>query len=192
MDATFGALRDALAAEDDRWSAARERAGAAAPPAEVGAFLGWLATTVGARSVVEIGSGCGLTGLWLLRALGARGMLTTVEHDPDRHTLATQAFQDAGAAERVRAILGDVDTVLGRLSDGAYDLCVVQERVDAIDHALRLLRPGGVLVVHGIADDGAAGLVAALEEAGATVSVLPFDDPVVVATPPADGTSRDN
>ncbi len=151
-------LRRLTAAEDEVLTAARQRAGAAAPPAEFGALLAWLARSRGAAAAVEVGSTSGVTGLWLLSALSGRRALTSIDPDPYAHALAVQSFEQAGLSEHVRCILGDPGTVLSRLTDAAYDLLVLQlepgPTLDHLEHGARLLRPEGLLVVRGIARPG--------------------------------------
>ena len=138
-------------AEDDPLRAARARSSAAddVPSPGVGALLAWLTRSLDARAVVEVGSAAGITGLWLLRGLAPKGVLTSVEPDAHRHGLATQAYAEAGASDRVRAIEGDPVQVLPRLADGAYDLVLLQDDLDPdhLDHAVRLVRPAGIIAV---------------------------------------------
>ncbi len=145
--------RRLLAPEDDALLAARTRSGPAddVPSPEVGALLAWGARSVQARTAVEVGSAAGLTGLWMLEGLTDRGVLTSVEPDAHRHGLAVQAYAEAGVTGRVRAIEGDPTAVLPRLADGAYDLVLLQDSVnpDHLDHALRLVRIGGLLMIRG-------------------------------------------
>ena len=149
-------LAEAAAAEDAALAAVRSRAGPDAdlPSPPVGALLAWIAATIAAKHVVEVGSASGLTGLWLLRGLAPRGLITSIERDPRTQSLAMRAYDDAGAGDLVRSILSDPLAVLPRLSDHSYDLCIVQtngvEYPRYLEHALRLLRPGGVLVVRGV------------------------------------------
>jgi len=115
-----------------------------------GAALRFIAAAIGARSVVEIGTGCGTSGVWLLRGMRPGGVLTSVDSEPEYQRLARKAFVDAGfAASRYRLIGGRALEVLPRLADGAYDLVFcdadVQEYPDYLDAALRLLRPGGIV-----------------------------------------------
>lgn len=151
-------LRRLTAAEDEELTAARQRAGVAAPPAEFGALLAWLARSRAAGSAIEVGTAGGVTGLWLLSALSGRRALTSIDPDPYAHALAVQGFEQAGLSEHVRCILGDPGTVLSRLTDGAYDLLVLQldpgPTLDHLEHGTRLLRPDGLLVVRGIARPG--------------------------------------
>lgn len=184
-------LRRLTAAEDEALTAARQRAGAAAPPAEFGALLAWLARSRSAATAVEVGTAGGVTGLWLLSALSGRRALTSIDPDPYAHALAVQSFEQAELSEHVRCILGDPSTVLSRLTDAAYDLLVLQlepgPTLDHLEHGARLLRPEGLLVVRGIARpgdqaDASAELLDRLLtlEAFDTV-VLPVDDGIALS-----------
>jgi predicted O-methyltransferase YrrM len=115
-----------------------------------GAALRFLAAAIGARHVVEIGTGCGVSGLWLLRGMAPDGVLTSVDVEPEHQRLAKQAFADAGIAPaRARLITGRALDVLPRLTDGAYDLVFCDgdkgEYADYLVEAMRLLRPGGIV-----------------------------------------------
>ncbi|ABL80723.1 O-methyltransferase, family 3 [Nocardioides sp. JS614] len=103
-----------------------------------------------ARAVVEIGTGTGVSGLWLLRGMRADGVLTTVDIEAEHQRLARQSFTEAGiAAQRARTISGAALDVLPRLTDGHYDLVFCDgdkaEYSAYLQEALRLLRPGGVV-----------------------------------------------
>ena len=132
-----------------------------APPvsAGVGALLQVLAAGLRAGAVVEIGTGAGVCGLWLLRGMDPAGVLTTIDLEAEHQRAAKEAFAEAGiTGARVRTITGRPLDVLPRLTDGAYDMVVVDDdplvAAEHVTHALRLLRPGGVLVVlHALAGD---------------------------------------
>jgi predicted O-methyltransferase YrrM len=186
-------VRELTAAEDEATVAARDRAGRTVLPSpELGALLRWIGQTTGARTAVEVGSAGGVSGLWLVRGLADRGVLTTIDDDPHAHGLATDAFERAGVGSQVRAILGDPGEVLPRLSDASYDLVVLQgpafATVDPLEHARRLLRPGGVLVALGLLASGdhaeaRARFVQALADDPAFAPVvLPLDEGVALAT----------
>ncbi len=127
--------------------------GGAAPVTPVtGGTLRFLAAATGARSVVEIGTGCGTSGIWLLRGMPPGAVLTSVDVEPEHQRLARAAFLAAGfPASRYRLIGGLALEVLPRLADGAYDLVFCdadpQEDPDYLTAALRLLRPGGIVVI---------------------------------------------
>ena len=116
----------------------------------VGAALRFLACAVGARTAVEIGTGCGSSGIWMLRGMRPGGTLTSVDTEPEYQRMARKAFIQAGFAHnQCRLILGRALDVLPRLSDGAYDMVFcdadVRDYPYYLTAALRLLRPGGVV-----------------------------------------------
>jgi predicted O-methyltransferase YrrM len=115
-----------------------------------GAVLRFIAASLDAKAVVEIGTGCGTSGIWLLRGMRRDGVLTSVDVDPEHQRLARSVFTAAGfAGNRYRLIGGKATDVLPRLTDGGYDLVFCDadkhEYPDYLTAALRLLRPGGVV-----------------------------------------------
>ena len=164
------AYADDWAEEAPEVTAARRRAkemGAPVPSRAVGALLRSLAAAARAHSVVEVGSGTGVTGGWILEGLPAEGSLTTVDPDSALQTAARDTFARMGVSHtRVRTIAGAPRAVLPRLSDGAYDIVVIGPGTDAEGeegHALlaeahRLLTPGGSIVITPVF--GAEGMLA--------------------------------
>jgi len=140
--------------EDEPLLAARRNAaevGGASPvsPA-VGATLRFIAAALNAKAVVEIGTGCGTSGIWLLRGMRRDAVLTSVDVEPEHQRLARRALTEAGfASNRFRLIGGKASDVLPRLTDGGYDLVFCDadkhEYPAYLTAALRLLRPGGVV-----------------------------------------------
>jgi predicted O-methyltransferase YrrM len=152
-DATTAYVEDFLS-EDEPLLMARRNAAevGGAPPVSpaTGAVLRFIAASVGARAVVEIGTGCGTSGIWLLRGMRRDGVLTSVDTDPEHQRLARAVFIEAGfAANRYRLIGGKAADVLPRLTDGGYDMVFCDadkhEYPDYLTAALRLLRPGGAV-----------------------------------------------
>ncbi|MCW2868502.1 MAG: O-methyltransferase [Marmoricola sp.] len=143
-------------AEDAILAGARARAeevGLTPVGAGAGAALRFVASVLDARAVVEIGTGTGVSGLWLLRGMRSDGVLTSVDTEAEHQRLARQGFVEAGIpAPRARLIPGSALEVLPRLTDGHYDLVFCdgdeQEYSDYLTEALRLLRPGGVVAFH--------------------------------------------
>ncbi|MFP5370429.1 MAG: O-methyltransferase [Actinomycetes bacterium] len=161
--ARAAAYADRFAAETPEMVRARTRAAALPGPAPVepavGAVLAVLAAGVAARSVVSIGSGGGLAGLWLMRGMRPDGVLTALDGDPEQLRAARQAFADAGIApSRTRMIFGTPAEVLPRLSPGAYDLVVCagppREYSTHLPELLGLIRVGGTLACHGVVEGG--------------------------------------
>ena len=144
---------ESYVAEDDVLAAARARAeevGVSPISPGGGAALRFLAAVLEARAVVEIGTGTGVSGLWLLRGMRPDGVLTTVDVEAEHQRLAKESFTEAGIpSQRARTISGAALDVLPRLTDGHYDLvfCDGDKREYAayLREALRLLRPGGVV-----------------------------------------------
>ena len=148
--------------EDGIVAAARERAveaGAGAVTPAVGALLSLLARLAGGKAVVEVGTGAGVSGLWLLAGMRADGVLTTIDIEPEHQHLAKQSFAEAGIGPgRTRLISGRAQDVLTRLADESYDLVFIDaqpaDQPHFVEEGVRLLRPGGVIVVHRASLDG--------------------------------------
>ncbi|MGW5286206.1 O-methyltransferase [Rhodococcus pyridinivorans] len=151
-----------IVVEDDELAAARDRAedlGADPVSPSVGAALAMFARMLDARTVVEIGTGAGVSGLWLLHGLREDGVLTTIDSEPEHQRAAKIAFRGAGVvASRTRLINGRALDVLPRLADSGYDMVFVDatpaDHPHFVREGVRLLRPGGVIVLHNALLDG--------------------------------------
>ncbi|QUQ69069.1 O-methyltransferase [Kutzneria sp. CA-103260] len=150
---TLGEYVDGFAVEDEVASAARARGvelGCVPIGVTGGAALRFLAASLQARAVVEIGTGAGVSGLWLLGGMARDGVLTSIDVEPEHQRVARQAFSDARISPgRTRLINGQALDVLPRLTDGGYDLVFVDaaksEYPRYLEHGVRMLRPGGVI-----------------------------------------------
>lgn len=199
-----GYLRRFDEPEDEPLRAARARSEEAdipAVPPETGALLRFFARAMAARHVVEVGSGGGYSGLWLLGGMDPRGALTTIEVDPDNQTLAQRAFAEAKASERVRSMRGAALDVLPKLADRHYDIvfldAVKSEYLAYLEHARRLLRVGGLLLADNVlwqgkvsdptvSDEDTTALRvfndAVREDPSFTATIVPVGDGVLAAT----------
>ncbi len=166
-----------------------------------GAVLRFVAAAVQARHVVEIGTGAGTSGLWLLAGMPDDGVLTTIDSSAEHQRAARDAYAAAGYAhQRTRVITGAAADVLPRMTDGAYDLVVVDADKDGyptyVEHAVRLLRSGGVVALDNmlwhdqVADPAARdATTATLRDLGKTLrdhdellpALLPVSDGLLVA-----------
>ena len=120
-----------------------------------GAALRMLAAASAAKSVVEIGTGAGPSGLWLLAGMPLDGVLTTLDSAPEHSRSAKAAYAAAGVAhQRTRVITGAALDVLPRMTDGAYDLVFVDADKASypayVEHGIRLLRRGGILALDNV------------------------------------------
>ena len=190
--------------EDAVLAAARERAvdiGAGAVNPAVGALLSLLARLSGGKAVVEVGTGAGVSGLWLLSGMRDDGVLTTIDVEPEHQRIAKQAFIEGGIGpSRTRLISGRAQDVLTRLADESYDLVFIDadpaDQPDFVVEGIRLLRSGGVIVVHRAALGGRAGdpaandaEVAAVREAARLIAederlapvLIPLGDGILAA-----------
>jgi len=163
------AYADSWAEEPPELAEARRRArelGAPVPSRAVGAFLRTLVASSRAHAVVEIGSGTGITGGWILDGLPVQGTLTTVDPDSELQTAARDTFARMGISHtRVRTIAGSPREVLPRLSDEAYDIVVIGPGIETeaeeghtlLAEARRLISPGGTVVITPVfGDEGVA------------------------------------
>jgi predicted O-methyltransferase YrrM len=174
------AFAEAYAAEDVVLRTARTLAaelGLAPVSPGAGALLRLLAAAGSAKSVVEIGTGTGVSGTWLLRGMRPDGVLTTIDVESEHQRIARRIFVEAGfAPSRTRIIAGRALDVLPRLADGVYDLIFVDadatESGACADAALRLLRPGGTLIINGALAGGRIGDPAARDAGTVTIREL--------------------
>ncbi|MDP4668670.1 MAG: O-methyltransferase [Candidatus Nanopelagicales bacterium] len=120
-----------------------------------GALIRFLASTIDASNVVEIGTGTGVSGLCLFRGMNSAGVLTSIDSDPERQRAAREIFSEAGiTANKIRLIAGRAIEVVDKLTDNAYDLMFINgeklEYETLFEQSLRLLRPGGILIFNNI------------------------------------------
>lgn len=147
--------------EPEHIARARQHAreiGANPVSAVVGAQLAYVAAASAASSIIEIGTGAGVSGLWLLH--GAPGAtLTTIDNEPEHLGAARESFQAARIpAARVRWISGRSSEVLPRMNEAAYDIVLVDGSSDSVledvEHGLRLARAGGSVLVPRVLSGG--------------------------------------
>lgn len=155
-----------LAPPDPALDAALRSAAAAGLPeihvsAGQGKLLHLLARAVRARAILEIGTLAGYSAIWLARALEPGGRLVTLESEPRHADVARASLERAGLADVVEIRLGAALETLPRLAaDGAgpFDLAFIDaDKANGeayFDWALRLARPGGLIVVDNVVRDG--------------------------------------
>ena len=156
-------------AEDEAVQEARKRGhelGAVPILPGGGAVLRFLAASISARAAVEIGTGAGVSGIYLVRGMAPDGILTSIDVEAEHQRVAKESYAAAGIAPaRTRLITGRALDVLPRLTDGGYDLVFCDaakgEYGDYLTAAMRLLRPGGILTFdnalrHGRVPDNSA------------------------------------
>jgi predicted O-methyltransferase YrrM len=154
-----------LRTEDDALRAAREDGAAAGMPAievsaQHGKLLSLLATMSGARRVLEIGTLAGYSTINLARGVGPDGRVVTLEFEPRHAEVARKNFERAGVADRIEIVVGVALDSLPRLAERGetFDMFFIdadkENNVAYVDWAIRLGRPGSVIVVDNIARMG--------------------------------------
>jgi predicted O-methyltransferase YrrM len=128
-----------------------EEVGAAEPTAAVGNFLKFLTQLTGAKSVVEIGTSSGVSGLWVLQGLPSDGVLTTIDAEREHSKIARNVFEEADIpSTKYRIITGNLIDVIGKLADNSYEVVITRDGMDlfeVVQESHRLLRSGGLLVI---------------------------------------------
>ncbi len=134
-----------------------EELGTLDPTPAVGGLLRFIVESLQARSIVEIGTGSGVSGLWLFAGAAPDAVLTSIDTEREHAASARSVFEESGAStQRFRLITGVIMEVVGKLADNNYDLVVIRPAADLMDlihEAYRLLRPGGILFI----DDALSG-----------------------------------
>ena len=148
--------------EPDHITRARAHAlelGAAPVSAPIGAQIAVISAASAALNIVEIGTGAGVSGLWLLHG-SPRATLTTIDNEPEHLRAARRAFTDARVPPaRARFITGRASDVLPRMNEASYDIVLVDADpegvIEYVEHGLRLVRPGGTVLVPRVLGGGA-------------------------------------
>ena len=123
-----------------------------------GKLLTLLAKMCGARAVLEVGTLGGYSTICLARAVGEGGRVVSLEIDPRHAAVARANLAAAGLDERVEVIVGAAAETLPTLA-GPFDFVFIdadkQGNVTYLREALRLSRPGTVIVVDNVVREGA-------------------------------------
>lgn len=132
---------------------------------DLGALLEILVRAVGGRSVLEVGTFVGTSSGWMARGLDPHGHIDTLEADPARAERAEAFFATAGLGDRIRVHRGPAAGTLPTLPPGAYDLCYIDADKTGyalyLEEAVRLVRPGGLIVADNVLSGGRVALPAA-------------------------------
>jgi len=122
-----------------------------------GKLLAMLAELVGARRILEIGTLAGYSAIWMARALPPDGQLITLEYETKHAEVARRNIERAGLAERVEIRVGAALEILPHLR-GPFDLVFIDadkpSNPDYFEWALKLSRPGGLIVVDNVVRSG--------------------------------------
>lgn len=148
---------------DPALSAALEASDAAGLPriavsAQQGKFLYLLARATRARRILEIGTLGGFSTIWLARGAGPDGRVVTLEIQPKHAEVARTNLVRAGVSDRVHVVVGAALDTLPTITGGPFDFVFVdadkENNVAYLEWAIRLSRPGSVIVVDNVIREG--------------------------------------
>ncbi len=200
----MSAFAESYVREDIFMQQARNNAdelGTLDPTPAVGGLLKFMVESLNARSIVEIGTGSGVSGLWLFAGAAPDAVLTSIDTEREHAASARFVFEESGiSTQRFRLITGIIMEVVGKLADSNYDLVVIRPAADLMDlihEAYRLLRTGGILFIDQALSGGKVadptqrdfesisrrdGIRSVKEDSRWSSSVLPIGNGVLVAT----------
>ncbi|MCS5715241.1 class I SAM-dependent methyltransferase [Herbiconiux sp. CPCC 205716] len=159
----------------------------------IGSQLAVITAAARAKSIVEIGTGLGVSALWMLRG-APDATITSIDTELEHQQVARAALLDAKVpANRIRLITGKAGDVLPRLNESSYDVVLVDADaasvIEYVEHGLRLVRQGGtVLVPHALWKDKVADPAQRGETVGdfrTLIAELSASEAVLVALSPA-------
>ena len=155
-------LNSTMIGDDPALCAALESSDAAGLPqiavsAQQGKFLSLLVGAIQARRVLEIGTLGGFSTIWLARGAGPQGRVVTLEYEPKHAEVARANLQRAGVGNRVEVVVGAALDTLPTVT-GPFDLVFIdadkENYVAYLDWAVKLSRPGSVILVDNVIRDG--------------------------------------
>lgn len=127
-----------------------------------GKLLHVLALATGARRMLEVGTLGGYSTIWLARALPAGGRLITLELEPRHAEVARGNLAHAGLSDvvevRVGRALDSLERLIGEKA-APFDFIFIDadkaNLAEYFDSALKLSRPGTLIVIDNVVRNGA-------------------------------------
>jgi caffeoyl-CoA O-methyltransferase len=126
---------------------------------EQGAFMNLLVRAIGARRALELGTFTGYSAICVARGLADGGQLVTCDLNGEWTQVARRYFDEAGVADRIDLRLGPaLDTLRELPADEPFDFAFIdadkREYPDYYEECLRLLRPGGLIMLDNVLRGG--------------------------------------
>jgi predicted O-methyltransferase YrrM len=143
---------------------------------EQGAFMALLVQLTGARHILEIGTFTGYSSTAMALALPDGGRITCLDVSREWTDRARHAWADAGVADRVDLRIGPAVESLGQLEDDSFDLAFIDADKTGYDAyytgCLRVVRPGGLILIDNVLQSGRVVDPAADDESGRAIRAL--------------------
>lgn len=126
-----------------------------------GKLLQLLSRVRGATKILEVGTLGGYSTIWLARALPPGGKLVTLEYEPKHAAVAQKNIERAQLSGMVEIRIGKAIETLPQLEaegSGPFDLVFIDadkpSTADYFQWALRLTRPGSLIIVDNVVRKG--------------------------------------
>jgi predicted O-methyltransferase YrrM len=128
---------------------------------EQGALITLLVRAIEARRAIELGTFTGYSAICIARGLPDDGLLVTCDVDEDATAIARRYFEQAWVDDKIDLRLGPgLDTLRGLTEDESFDFAFIDADKPNYPHyyeeCMRLLRPGGLIMVDNVFYDGFA------------------------------------
>lgn len=126
--------------------------------AEQASFMQIMLRAARVRDVLEVGTLGGYSSIWMARALPEGGRVRTVEVEPKHADFAERWIGRSDVADRIEVVRGAGKDVLPTIAAGSADAIFLDADRSTYPHylpeCLRILRPGGLLMVDNAFVDG--------------------------------------
>jgi caffeoyl-CoA O-methyltransferase len=126
---------------------------------EQGAFMAVLVKAMAGRRSLELGTFTGYSAICVARGLADGGQLVTCDLSGDWTKIARRYFEEARVADRIDLRLGPaLETLRGMTDEEPFDFAFIDadksEYPDYYEECLRLLRPGGLIMLDNVLRSG--------------------------------------
>ncbi len=119
-----------------------------------GKMLQMLIKISNTKHVVEVGTFTGFSALVMAEALPEDGILTTCENSKAHADIALRYFKKSPFGKKITLKLGPALQTLGEIADNSQDFIFIDADKPSysayFDEALRILHPGGVILVDNV------------------------------------------
>lgn len=128
-----------------------------------GKLMNMLIKLMGAKRAIEVGCFTGYSAICVASALPKDGLLVSLDIDPEIAKIAQGFFNEAGLQDRVQLRVGPADKALSKMTDEfgpeSFDFAFIdadkENYAGYYESCLRLVRPGGLIVIDNVIWDGA-------------------------------------
>ncbi|MEX0601389.1 MAG: class I SAM-dependent methyltransferase [Rhodothermales bacterium] len=165
-------------------TAERDQSGMQIAP-EQGAFMAMLVRMLGAKRTLEVGVFTGYSSIAVALALPSDGHITACDVSKEYTSVAKKYWREADVESMIDLRIGPAAETLGVLLDegrsGTYDFAFVDADKPSYDtyyeHALRLVRPGGVIALDNVLRNGR--VLSPAEDDVSTKAICALNDKIV-------------